>query len=178
MSQSGPHNNESIPTSSDWREPRYQRFHDIVDKVVEDILYLTWGNGKKKRLLRGNQLDKLTYSVHTIIRDCVAVVYQRKRKGEASIKLGQNAYSSGKLNPRLTYSIHVERAYRGMERLGYIDQTSKGFHDRQGRKDGRTRSRLTRYSFSDRYFVKWKCSVTYLNCFSPVSLSVDGFVRT
>lgn len=150
MSQSGPTINRSILASSDWRQPRYQRFHDIVDSVVEDILDLTWEGGKKKRRLRGEQLDKLTYSVHTIIRDCVAVVYQRKRKGEASIKLGQNAYSRGCLNSRLTYSIHVQRAYRGMKRMGYIEETSKGFHDRQGRKDGRTRSRLTRYVASDK----------------------------
>ncbi|MDB9881299.1 hypothetical protein OAC67_04070, partial [Planktomarina temperata] len=50
---------------------------------------------------------------------------------------------------RLTYSIHVERAFNGLVELGYLSITTEGFHDRKGRKDGTPTSRLTRYVSTD-----------------------------
>ena len=134
----------------DWRQARYQRFYQIVDEIVPEILALQEDDGRVKRRLAGKQLNQLRYSVETIVRDCVAVIHQRRRKSDAAIQLGQYAYGSGRDDLRLTYSIHVERAYRGMMKLGYIEQTRDGYHDRQGRKDGSSTSRLTRYCATDK----------------------------
>ncbi|GAD57531.1 hypothetical protein MBELCI_3583 [Limimaricola cinnabarinus LL-001] len=138
------------------RERRYHRFFQIVDKVVEEIQAHQWvDTGKPKRRLRGEQLQMLRASVETLIRDSVAVVYQRKRKGESSIHLHRNWYSTPASPADLAHSIHVQRAYQGMLELGYLEQTRKGVYDRQGRKDGSTRSRLTRYRATDHLIGKF-----------------------
>jgi hypothetical protein len=142
--------NQKDQDQPDWRQARYQRFYQIVDGIVPEILALQGHDGQVKRRLAGKQLDKLRYSVETIVRDCVAVIHQRRRKSDAAIHLGQHAYGSGREDQRLTYSIHVERAYRGMLKLGYIEQTRDGYHDRKGRKDGSSTSRLTRYCATDK----------------------------
>ena len=142
--------NQKDQDQPDWRQARYQRFYQIVDGIVPEILALQGDDGQVKRRLAGKQLDKLRYSVETIVRDCVAVIHQRRRKSDAAIHLGQHAYGSGREDQRLTYSIHVERAYRGMLKLGYIEQTRDGYHDRKGRKDGSSTSRLTRYCATDK----------------------------
>ena len=134
----------------DWRQARYQRFYEVVDHIVPEILALKEDDGRVKRRLAGKQLNQLQYSVETIVRDCVAVIHQRRRKSDTAIHLGQYAYGSGRDDLRLTYSIHVERAYRGMLKLGYIEQTRDGYHDRKGRKDGSSTSRLTRYCATDK----------------------------
>lgn len=142
--------NDKDHDQSDWRQARYQRFYEVVDHIVPEILALQEDDGRVKRRLAGKQLNQLRYSVETIVRDCVAVIRQRRRKSDAAIHLGQYAYGSGRDDLRLTYSIHVERAYRGMLKLGYIEQTRDGYHDRQGRKDGSSTSRLTRYCANDK----------------------------
>lgn len=142
--------NDKDHDQSDWRQARYQRFYEVVDHIVPEILALQEDDGRVKRRLAGKQLNQLRYSVETIVRDCVAVIHQRRRKSDAAIHLGQYAYGSGRDDLRLTYSIHVERAYRGMLKLGYIEQTRDGYHDRQGRKDGSSTSRLTRYCANDK----------------------------
>jgi hypothetical protein len=134
----------------DWRQARYQRFYEVVDHIVPEILALQEDDGRVKRRLAGKQLNQLRYSVETIVRDCVAVIHQRRRKSDTAIHLGQYAYGSGRDDLRLTYSIHIERAYRGMLKLGYIEQTRDGYHDRKGRKDGSSTSRLTRYCANDK----------------------------
>ena len=63
-----------------WREVSYYGFYQVVDTVVEDIQSLKWvATGKAKRRLKGNQLEKLTYSVEKLIRDCLAVVLNRNK---------------------------------------------------------------------------------------------------
>ncbi|QDI75226.1 hypothetical protein [Leisingera aquaemixtae] len=70
-------------TQENARERRYRRFFQVVDGLVEEIQGHQWNaTGKAKRRVRGEQLLKLRASVETLIRDSVAVVYQRKRKGE------------------------------------------------------------------------------------------------
>ena len=62
------------------REVSYYGFYQVVDTVVEDIQSLKWvATGKAKRRLKGNQLEKLTYSVEKLIRDCLAVVLNRNK---------------------------------------------------------------------------------------------------
>lgn len=142
--------NQTNQDQPDWRHTRYQRFYQIVDSIVPEVLALRGDDGRIKRRLAGKRLNQLRYSVETIVRDCIAVVHQHRRKNDAAIQLGQHAYGSGREDQMLTYSIHIERAYRGMLRLGYIEQTRPGYHDRRGRKDGSSTSRLTRYCATDK----------------------------
>jgi hypothetical protein len=143
-------------TKDSKRERRYRRFFQIVDEVVEEIQTHTWmKTGMAKRRVRGEQLLKLRVSAETLIRDSVAVVYQRKRKGEATIPLNNNWYSSEACPGDLTYNLHVERAYHGMLEIGYLEQTKKGIYNRQGRKGEPNRNRLTRYRATDRLIDKF-----------------------
>jgi hypothetical protein len=143
-------------TKPNRRETRYHRFYQIVDELVAEIQGHSWHEtGQLKRRLGGQQLSKLRVSVETLIRDSVAVVYQRKRKAEASIQLNRNWYSSAAAPAGLTHSIHIERSYNAMIELGYLNQTKNGVYDRQRRKDGSSRSSLTRYEATDRLTEKF-----------------------
>ena len=106
--------------------------------------------GKPKRRLKGDGLEKLHYSVECLVRNCMAIVLQRKRKSEAAIRKGQYYYSANRPDKMLTYSIHIERAFEGLVELGYLEVTKLGYFDRNGRKDGTPTSRLSRYIASDR----------------------------
>ena len=134
-----------------WRDERYHRFYAVVDRLVDELQEHVWvKTGKLKRRLKGDGLEKLHYSVECLVRDCMAVVLQRKRKSEAAIRKGQHHYSSNRPDQMLTYSIHIERAFEGLVELGYLEVTKLGYFDRKGRKDGTPTSRLSRYLASDR----------------------------
>ena len=134
-----------------WRDHKYHRFYTVVDQLVDELQEHVWSEtGKPKRRLKGNGLEKLHYSVECLVRDCMAVVLQRKRKSEAAIRKGQYYYSSERPDQMLTYSIHIERAFEGLVELGYLEVTKLGYFDRNGRKDGTPTSRLSRYIASDR----------------------------
>ena len=134
-----------------WRYARYHRFYAVVDQLVDELQKHVWvKTGKAKRRLKGDGLEKLHYSVECLVRDCMAVVLQRKRKSEAAIRKGQYHYSSERPDQMLTYSIHIERAFEGLVELGYVEVTKLGYFDRNGRKDGTPTSRLSRYIASDR----------------------------
>jgi hypothetical protein len=139
----------SSSTDQALRRQRYGRFYEVVDTITDQVLCLPEDDGTVKKTLKGDRLDKLKHSVEILIRDAVAVVQQRKRKGEAVIHLGQYAYGSGREDPKLTYDIHVKRAYHGMLRLGFLRQTTRGVFDRTDRKYGRSLSRLTRFVAGD-----------------------------
>ena len=67
----------------------------MVDQLVDELQEHVWSEtGKAKRRLKGDGLEKLHYSVECLVRDCMAVVLQRKRKSEAAIRKGQYYYSS------------------------------------------------------------------------------------
>lgn len=73
-----------------WRDQRYHRFYEVVDYLVQELQEHVWiKTGKPKRRLKGDGLEKLHYSVECLVRDCMAVVLQRKRKGEAAIRKGK-----------------------------------------------------------------------------------------
>jgi len=134
-----------------WRDHRYYRFYEVVDYLVQELQEHVWiRTGKAKRRLKGAGLQKLNYSVECLVRDCMAVILQRKRKGEASIRRGQHHYAASRPDQMLTYSIHIERAFDGLLELGYLEVTRPGYFDRNGRKDGTPTSRLTRYIASDK----------------------------
>ena len=98
--------NRSSPSMS-WRDTRYTRFYEIVDQLVSEVQQLVWKETNAvKRRLGGNELAKLHYSIECLVRDCMAVVLQRKRKGEATIKLGQYNYGSTRSDQMLTYKVH------------------------------------------------------------------------
>ena len=97
-----------------WRDHKYHRFYTVVDQLVDELQEHVWSEtGKPKRRLKGDGLEKLHYSVECLVRDCMAVVLQRKRKSETAIKKGQHHYSSNRPDQMLTYSIHIERAFEG-----------------------------------------------------------------
>lgn len=134
-----------------WRDKRYERFYQIVDQLVDEIqinAVTTTGNAKRK--LRNSQLAKLHYSVECLVRDCVAVVLQRERKGEASIKRGQHHYPGNRLDKMLTYSIHVERAFDTLLMLGYLRIASEGRYNRDSTDKNEPKGKLTRFVAEDR----------------------------
>ena len=97
-----------------WRDHKYHRFYEVVDQLVDELQEHVWfKSGKAKRRLKGDGLEKLHYSVECLVRDCMAVVLQRKRKSDAAIRKGQYHYSSERPDQMLTYSIHIERAFQG-----------------------------------------------------------------
>ena len=115
--------NQRNSSGLDWREARYQRFYKVVDQLVDELQEHVWAETHKpKRRLKGESLERLHYSVECLVRDCVAVVLQRNRKGEASIKRGQYSYAGDRPDQRLTYSIHIERAFNGLVELGYLEE--------------------------------------------------------
>ena len=74
-----------------WRDARYHRFYEVVDQLVHELQEHVWfKTGKPKRRLKGDGLEKLHYSVECLVRDCMAVVLQRKRKRSID---GTNALS-------------------------------------------------------------------------------------
>ena len=88
-----------------WRDARYHRFYEVVDQLVHELQEHVWVKiGKPKRRLKGDGLEKLHYSVECLVRDCMAVVLQRKRKSEAAIRKGQYYYSSNRPDQMLTYN--------------------------------------------------------------------------
>ena len=72
-----------------WRDQRYVKFYEVVDELVDELQQHVWIKQEKpRRRLKGNGLEKLHYSVECLVRNCMAVVLQRQRKGDASIQKG------------------------------------------------------------------------------------------
>ena len=81
-----------------WRDKRYIRFYEVVDRLVDELQEHVWiKTGKPKRKVKGDQLEKLSYSVECLVRDCMAVVLQRKRKGEAAGLLRSDFFNHGEI---------------------------------------------------------------------------------
>lgn len=140
-----------------WRDKRYKQFYQIVDQLVEEIQAgLRGKDGKTVRRLGEAGLPNLTYSVECIVRDCVSVIYMRKRVGKAVIRLGKHQYQANRPDKMLTYRTHVERAFEGLKQLGYVEVTVRGIFDRQGLKNGQSKSRLTRYVAKDKLLNLFK----------------------
>ena len=133
-----------------WRDMIYQTFYQVVDTVVEDIQSLVWENtNKARRRVKGDQLEKLTYSVEKLIRDSVSVVIG-KEKPNCPVAKSKMRYAGDRNDPLLTYDIFIKRAYNGMIELGYLFEAEAGFHDRNPNKSKFSKSRLTRYRAEDK----------------------------
>ena len=58
----------------------------IVDQLVDELQEHVWlKTGKPKRRLKEDGLEKLHYSVECLVRNCIAVILQRKRKMNLNI---------------------------------------------------------------------------------------------
>jgi len=129
-----------------WRDLSYQSFYQVVDTVVEDIQSLLWiDTNKAKRRVKGDQLEKLTYSVEKLIRDSLALVLNRNKIPNCPIAKSKMRYEGDRDDPMLTYDIFIKRAYMGMIELGYLFEAEAGFNDRNPTKGQFSQSRLTRY---------------------------------
>lgn len=109
-----------------------KQIFDRVCLCLTDEVQDYWSNAPdavSKRNLRGEKLVSLNRSVCKLVRDSVAVSIGRARKGYASIRLNANAYTESRYQKGLSYRIHVERAYRGLQALGYLRETKKGVSD-------------------------------------------------
>ena len=52
-----------------WRDHKYHRFYEIVDRLVDELQeHVLVKSGKPKRRLKGDGLEKLYYSVECLVR--------------------------------------------------------------------------------------------------------------
>ncbi len=68
---------------------KYQRFTDIVEGIVEEIIRILKDMGGKSRILKGERLKALKLSVEKLIRDSIAIKHNRSRMSLASIRKGE-----------------------------------------------------------------------------------------
>ena len=73
---------------------KYQRFTDIVDGIVEEIIRIPKDKGGKSRIVNGERLKALKLSVEKLIRDSVAIRHNRSRNSLTSIRKGRDTYLS------------------------------------------------------------------------------------
>jgi hypothetical protein len=78
---------------------------------------------------RNSSQQKLRISLKKIIMDSVSQTNKSAKNRWASIHLNRSHYSSSRYqNSNITYRIHVERAYKGMLKLGYLRQVKAGLN--------------------------------------------------
>ena len=78
---------------------------------------------------RNSSQQKLRISLKKIIMDSVSQTNKSAKNRWASIHLNRSHYSSSRYqNSDITYRIHVERAYKGMLKLGYLRQVKAGLN--------------------------------------------------
>ena len=158
----------SNDTDLTWRDRRYQKFYQIVDQLVHEIQEHVWlETGKRKRRVKGSELARLTYSVECIIRDCVTVVYGTKRVGEAAIYRGQYHYGANRPDQRLTYKIHVQRAFNALKEKGYVQISTEGFYAREKHQNQENTSQLSRFIATPKLIDLFKESLTVLPVVVP-----------
>ena len=71
---------------------KYQRFTDIVDGIVAEIIRIPKDKGGKSRIVNGERLKALKLSVEKLIRDSVAIRHNRSRNSLTSIRKGRDSY--------------------------------------------------------------------------------------
>ena len=134
-----------------WRTIRYQRFYQIADQVLDEVQELIWADtGKAKRRVKGDELEKLTYSIDKLIRDSVSIVLTDKYKHSCAIAKSKMQYAGNRDDPLLTYNIFIKRAYEGMIELGYLYKTKGHFYNRNPNRNKFSDNRRTRYRAEDK----------------------------
>jgi len=99
-------------------------FEQIVDQIVEEVQALPI----RRRLGEGD-LPKLIASVTKLIRDSAGLHLTKAKNQEASVHKGSGYYTADRYKKAHTYRIHINRAFSGMEKLGYLFVTKKGASD-------------------------------------------------
>ena len=134
-----------------WRTIRYQRFYQIADQVLDEVQELIWADtGKAKRRVKGDELEKLTYSIDKLIRDSVSIVLTDKYKHSCAIAKSKMQYAGDRNDPLLTYNIFIKRAYEGMIELGYLYKAKGGFFNRNPSRNKFSKNIQTRYRAEDK----------------------------
>ena len=113
---------------------KHTMFEQIVDQIVEEIQALPM----RRRLGEGD-LPKLIASVTELIRDSAGLHLTKAKNQEASVHKGSGYYTADRYKKAHTCRIHINRAFSGMEKLGYLLVTKKGASD------GAAGKFLTRY---------------------------------
>jgi len=117
---------------------QHTMFKQIVDHIVEEVQALP----DRRRLVKN--LPKLTASVTKLIRDTVGLRLSRSHRQWASIHKGKTHYKKSDYISKLTYDIHIGRAYDGMIKLGYLNLV------KAGASSGAVGHFLTRYEATDK----------------------------
>ena len=105
---------------------KYDDFNTAIDRLVGEILDVPNPDGSKSRKVKRSRLLSLRTSVEKLVRDSVAIRFNRARRNYASIRKGKDIYTQNRYNKALSYRIHVKRAYEGMIALGYLREAKKG----------------------------------------------------
>ena len=116
---------------------KYTTFEQIVDQIVDEIQ----ADSSRKLV---EDLPKLTASVTKLIRDTVGLRLGRSRRQWASIHKGKTHYTKSRYISKITYNIHIGRAYDGMISLGYLNLV------KAGASSGIVGHYLTRYEATDK----------------------------
>jgi len=117
---------------------KHTMFEQIVDQIVEEIQALP----NRRRLVK--ELPKLTASVTKLMRDTIGLRLSRSRSQWASIHKGKTHYKKSRYISKITYDIHIGRAYDGMIVLGYLNLV------KAGASSGAVGRYLTRYEATDK----------------------------
>ena len=98
---------------------------EVVLQLVEEIQ-----NTSSIRRVSGDGLRKLHRSLRKLVSDGLSSYNQTPTLfGYASIHKNRNRYSTSRYTRQHSYRIHIERAYMGLIRLGYIREMKKGYFD-------------------------------------------------
>ena len=93
-----------------------------INKIYAELV-------EQKRHLHTNRSDKLKLSIQKLVTDSVGITNESHKNRWASIHLNRSHYSTSRYqNENITYRIHVERAYKGMIKLGYLRQIKAGLN--------------------------------------------------
>ena len=98
---------------------------EVVLQLVEEIQ-----NTSPARRVSGDGLRKLNRSVRKLVSDGLSAYNKTATLfGYASIHKNRNRYTTSRYSKRLSYRIHIARAYMGLIHLGYIKEMKKGYFD-------------------------------------------------
>ena len=98
---------------------------EVVLQLVDEIQTTS-----TMRRVSGDSLHKLHKSVRRLISDGLSSYNKTPTLfSYASIHKNRNRYSTSRYSKQHSYRIHIERAYTGLIRLGYIKEMKKGYFD-------------------------------------------------
>ena len=72
---------------------KYDDFNTAIDRLVGEVLDVPNSDGSKSRKVKSPRLLSLRTSVEKLVRDSVAIRFNRARRNYASIRKGKDAYT-------------------------------------------------------------------------------------